>query len=344
MKIMFIGDLHFGKKPPHSTKRSAARHQGYADFQLDTVKLSHDVDLVVQLGDVFDSHHVNNTTFVRALNALDKMDYVLGGNHDFSHNTYNRSALADLADITTAEVILEPQVRVIAYKGRSVSLGYLHFIPYQPTQELFLQCLSNLTLGDARGVPNIICLHTNMYPENFEGTEAENNLSEEMARDLYSKGFSLIVSGHEHNACEKAGVHMVGSILPFSFGEMTDKSVLIVDLSDLRNNIQKSFTWLKHKEYLELSAKEFLDLKIKDTPGFVEIVGEVMPDKVLGVAKKMRELFNESSVFSIKNSLKVIRSSSEAADESERVTEWKAYVMDALQDPRRCELFKELIK
>ncbi len=342
MKILFIGDLHLGKKPPHSTRESALRHRISVDLAITNLNDQadyDDVDFTIQLGDVFDSYHANSNEFMRARRILDDADFVLKGNHDHAHNTFNQSALQDLVDVCEADIIFSPQVRYLAVREEPTVA--LHLIPYMPTQKEFVEALS--AMDYKKDMVNIVCLHTNMYPENFEGSEVENNLPESLVHELRGKGFDYFFSGHEHNYSTKAGVIMVGSIYPFSFGDLTSKGAIMLDTK--LDQFTTYNTWGKGGGFRNVTATEFLTLDAKLDPlQFVEITGEVLPDQVLPVAKHMRHLFKESPVLSIKNSLKVRRSTSAAASDAEALTDWKAYVNDALDSESRKQLFQEIIK
>lgn len=331
MKIMFIGDLHIGKKPSHSTRQSANRHHLLVDKAFHTLAYDEACDVVVQQGDVFDRYSVTDSDFVRAWGMSNLTDYVLRGNHDYAQDTHNVSALENLAGNSTAEVILEPTV----VDAGSPSTR-LHFIPYMPTQAEFLKALSELK--PVKGCVNILCLHTNMYADGFKTAEVENNLSKSLAEEL-AKDFDLIVSGHEHNWSIKSQVHMVGSVMPCSFGDMTDKYGLTFDTQTLKTEWVE--VWSAQLRYKEVSADEFLAVKDNTRAHYIEITGEVNPEQVLPVAKHMRRLFQASQVVSIKNSVKVRRSESSAMDEVADSMSWKTFVANQL-NPAQSRLFEEM--
>lgn len=338
MKLKFIGDIHFGKKPSHSTRASAHRHSKKVDRCVDGALGSLE-EYTVQMGDLFDSYVVNNTDFVRGLVLASKLDMVIRGNHDYSHNNMNRSALSDVGVVgprASTAVIDRPVVDTVTtefceYTDKDVRL---HVVPYMPTQTEFLQALSELqpTAGDI----NVLCLHTNMYAEGFSTAEVENNLTAELARQL-ADDFDLVVSGHEHNRMIKHGVHMVGSIFPHNFGDISTKTVLIYDTETHEITYQE--TWSKDN-YAELGVEEFLEVPVDHGYDFIEVTGEVKPENLLPVVKHMGVLMNESVVSGIKNKVKLVRAL-EGETLVEESVSWETHLKELLT-AEQFELFTEV--
>jgi len=312
MIINFIGDIHVGKKPSHSTSISADRQVKAVDKLVETAKRGgfHKADLVIQLGDLFDSATVTDDDFVRAAKMTRGMDIVVKGNHDFSHNVYRTDAFTNLQKMQGGAPTPSGAYRRIVRED-----VHIFIVPYQPTQALFEEALTSLQTDE--DVTNILCLHTNAHAEGFSASETENNLTEAMAGSL-SPMFDLIVSGHEHNSSFKyRAVHMVGSVFPFSFGEMEDKFVLVYDTE--KKSAFDMPLWSKETGYVQRTVEEFL--AADDAPQFVEIVGEIQSSQVLAVAKKTSLLFTQSEVISIKNSSTVERK--EAAQTTVATSDWK---------------------
>lgn len=328
MIINFIGDIHIGKRPSHATNRSAAIQRDKVDAAVFKGHLK-DPYVIVQLGDLFDSSTVTDDEFVRA-DSLTKKNILLRGNHDYNHNTYKTDALSNLQAQRDGYGLTSTLVVNLS------DTEALHLVPYMPTQELFLEELGRLS--PELGKVNILCLHTNMYAEGFCSSEVENNLTEEMAKKLSTK-FGLIVSGHEHNRSFKAGcVHMVGSVFPFSFGEMEDKSILSYDTES--GTTSQISTWTKHQGYCSLTVEQFLSAT--SVPDFVEIVGEIQPSEILQVAKKTSWLFSNTAVISIKNSCRTEKAE-RVSKEGVAVEHW-ATSAGASLSPGQREVLAEIIK
>lgn len=333
MKIRFIGDTHIGKRPSHSTRASAQRHKGKVDEAI-RLACDTDADLIIQLGDVFDSYQVSNNDMVRALSLYTRCDILVRGNHDFSHNSFNVSALEDLGKLGTGSVISSS---AMVYNYGKEQPVHIHVVPYMPTQEEFIRNLAQLE--PIKGGVNILCLHTNMYAEGFKTSEVENNLTPEHAEAL-SQAFDLVVSGHEHNGCQKSGVYMVGCLFPMSFGDMSDKHVLDYDTE--AKGVTQVTAWGMEGHYTRLDSDEFLSVPVNHTYDFIEVYGSVPSTSILRLVKHMNMLMAESSVSSIKNSVKVIRAEVDPLDK-QTVTDWQTYVKDNLTI-QQFELFQEMMK
>jgi len=203
-----------------------------------------------------------------------------------------------------------------------------------PTQTDFLQALSELQ--PVPGDVNILCLHTNMYAEGFSTAEVENNLTVELAAEL-ADAFDLVVSGHEHNRMTKHGVHMVGSIYPHNFGDISTKSVLLYDTET--GEVSYEVTW-NVSNYSELSVDEFLEVPVDHGYDFIEVVGEVKPENLLPVVKHMGVLMNESVVSGIKNKVKLVRAL-EGENLVEEAVSWETHLKELLTI-EQFELFTEV--
>ena len=334
MKIRFIGDVHIGKRPSHSTKQSAARHAHLVDSILSGVTDEHFEGMIMQVGDLFDTYQVSNTDFVRAVKGIRRIDGVLLGNHDRANNTTYVPALKDLAAIQDDCTIVDNPLISVLGDNQEV---LLYAIPHMPCQQDFLEeCQKALDFGQDFEC-SILMLHTNMYPEGFEGSHIENNLSEELARKLAEK-FDLVVSGHEHNSCIKQGVHMVGSIVPYGFGEVTDKSILDYD-TELKE-VTRQATWDLHKGYKAMACIELMKIEDHLVPDFVEVVGKIKPEQVLPLAKRISKLFQETPVIAIKNSCKMAKAEpTEQKQETGTVQTWQEVLRGSVNQ-EQWELFE----
>ena len=330
--IRFIGDCHLGKRPSHSTRASAQRHKEKVDETIEKV-CDTDADLVIQLGDLFDSYQVTNNDLLRALPLVNKVDVLVRGNHDFSHNSFNVSALDDLGKIRGPRTAIVNEPKVFSYGKESPF--YVHVVPYMPTQIEFIQALSELkTLGD--GV-NILCLHTNMYAEGFNTSEVENNLSEEHAEAL-CESFDLVISGHEHNGCQKHGVYMAGCLYPMTFGDISDKHVL--DFDTTTKEVTQVPVWAVKEGYAQLDPNEFLAVPVNHSYDFIEIYGELQTTQILPLVKHMNLLLAESNVSSIKNGIKVVREGADTEDPKNSVS-WEEFVEQSLTE-EHFKVFQEM--
>jgi len=343
--VRFIGDIHLGKRPSHSTRASAQRHKEKVDKVIRQV-CDNDADLVIQLGDLFDSYQATNNDMVRAAYLHQHTDLMVKGNHDHSHSSFNISALEDLEKLQKhgAHIITKPAVHTFGVEMPY----YVHVVPYMPTQTEFIRALALLE-PKPDGV-NILCLHTNMYAEGFNTSEVENNLTEEHALAL-GDHFDLIISGHEHNGCQKHGVYMVGCLYPMTFGDMSDKYVL--DFDTATKEVTAVPVWTMGGSYpttdslvplgagyARLDPEEFLGVPVNHDYDFIEIYGELQTTQILPLVKHMNTLLAESNVSSIKNGIKVIREGTDTADPKSSVS-WEEFVEQSLTE-EHFKIFQEM--
>jgi len=343
--VRFIGDIHLGKRPSHSTRASAQRHKEKVDKVIRQV-CDNEADLVIQLGDLFDSYQATNNDMVRAAYLHENTNLILKGNHDHSHSSFNVSALEDLEKLQKhgAHIVTEPEVHTCG-AGEHY---YVHFVPYMPTQTEFIAALAKM--APVKGSVNILCLHTNMYAEGFSVSEVENNLPEITAREL-CHDFDLVISGHEHCGRQKHGVYMAGCLFPMNFGDISDKYVLDFDTDT--KEVTPVPVWSAEgtypqensvapvgAQYARLDPQEFLGVPVLHGYDFIEIYGNVQTTDILQLVKHMNLLLAESGVSSIKNGVKVIR---ETADEDgpKEAGNWLDYVKESLK-PEQFELLQEL--
>jgi len=333
--IRFIGDIHLGKRPSHSTRASAQRHKEKVDKTIRQV-CDNDADLVIQLGDLFESYQVTNNVLVRGVALCNNTNIVLKGNHDHSHNSFNVSALKDLESITElkgAAIVAQPDV--YCYDEGDGAPYSVHIVPYMPTQTEFIEALA--LLEPKPGNVNILCLHTNMYAEGFNTSEVENNLSEEHAQAL-CESFDLVISGHEHNGCQKHGVYMAGCLYPMTFGDISDKHVL--DFDTTTKEVTQVPVWAVKEGYAQLDPNEFLAVPVNHSYDFIEIYGELQTTQILPLVKHMNLLLAESNVSSIKNGIKVVREGADTEDPKNSVS-WEEFVEQSLTE-EHFKVFQEM--
>lgn len=340
-KIIFIGDLHLDKKPPHSTKAAAQRFYRLQQEVMKPFEYSVKPDALVQLGDVFDTFEVTSTTFTKAAGLCKNFDAIVGGNHDFSHDTTKTSALQNLSQFLLDTVMLTSDA---VYNIDSIEAGntIVYVVPYQETQQEFEKCLAHLvgTVRIQHGTTNILCLHCN-YDNDRADARTENNLTSDWAKRLLANSFDFIVSGHQHNYSSHHGgrLLMAGSMLPHSFGEMSDKSWLEFDTDT--GQFTRQYSWKAAGSFLQTDIEGFLSLPDATCLQFIELTGEIQPTKIRDVAGKISRLINGDSVISIKNNT-ALPATETGNKVSERKASWSQRVLDQLTDPEDIALFNSI--
>lgn len=329
--IRLVGDVHLGKKFPFTTKQSAALFQQEHD-QLMADILDAGADEFICLGDLFDDFEVDGSTLVKGYQYAKEL-MVLAGNHDIANNTEKASALLLLNDVLKVDVVYK--------EVRSVPRGRTTFalVPYFLEQGLFddaLKRAAHVTQEKIISDHKVLLLHCNFG--NREGTVTENYLTREMAKQMLET-FDLVVCGHEHNFnTPMKGVVMLGSVMPFSFGEMTDKFVMDYDTDT--GEYQLTPTW-KSANYSSMDYKDFLECNASVAP-FMEITGTIDVTEAAAINKKIGQLYKENGVLSIKNATTLHRAEAGVTVVDEVKTDWETEVRKELPD-RYLPLFEELL-
>jgi DNA repair exonuclease SbcCD nuclease subunit len=202
MKILVCGD-------PHLKVSTIEAARKFLDFLLQTER---DVrpDLVVILGDLFDTHAVLRVEIlnlwvsylqqVRALTADPRCHVLMVGNHDKAGPAANEHALVGLARFDHVLVV-----------DRPCTTAGMGFLPYYHTQEEFARAV--------RAIPADI--DTLFVHNTFQGAQYENGFYDPDGFSLsLVERFSRVISGHVHKAQWVGNVYYVGS--PYSFQGFQD--------------------------------------------------------------------------------------------------------------------------
>lgn len=294
--LRFIGDIHFGKRMSYTTLNTAARFDRLRANLLD--KVANGTLDYIQLGDLFDDFSVNSETLVDGYLFAKRMKATLVGNHDLSKNIDKASSL---------HLLRSPLGVDVAHQPTKFTQGMTTFIlcPHQLTQEKFEQALIQ-DVGPMIGPKTdykrfvVLCLHCN-YGEH-RGAEGDNYLTPAIAKGLLDAGVNLIVSGHEHNYREPiGGVIMLGSILPFSFGEMETKYVLDYNTQSGEHKLVP--IW-EDKNFIKVNAKDYVEGSTWNTNyQFIEVTGEVDVETAAKINRTTAGIYRNSDVImAIKNS------------------------------------------
>lgn len=329
MIARLIGDIHYGKRFPFTTAQTAKR---FDTLRNETVaQACNGREHLFLLGDLFDSFSVSADTLIQGFSTASRPNcYVLSGNHDKSNNTDKNSALEYLGILGNNVVWDNPRV---------VEIGDTYFVmvPHQLTQERFEQVLDEVGKFPLLGAikHRVLLLHCNFGDR--EGTVTENYLRPEMAQWLLSESFDLIVSGHEHNFNRPMkGVIMLGSILPFSFGEMKTKYVLDYDCTN--GSYEVSPVW-DDSHYIPFTWRPD---NVPPVPkDFIELRGEVGIEQAAAINKQIAEWYKNGQVISVKNATALVRHDKEVS--VEKAEHWADEVKSSLSEAQR-ELLASMLE
>lgn len=321
MNIRLIGDVHFGKRFPYTTLKTAITFDQNRELLFNRLTLN---ESVIQLGDLFDEFSVNDLTLVQGYQAANRCVSLLPGNHDLSKNTDKDSALLLLQKHFGCGVVNE------MYGTVTQGMTEFFLLPHQHTQPLFEERLKFLCdliqKKESKARFNVLCLHCNFGAHT--GPEADNYLSPAMAKELLAAGFHLIVSGHEHNFRNPMpGVVMLGSILPMSFGEMEQKYVMDYDTQAGTYDLTPSWST---SGYCRVSWGELLaeECSTWNNYQFLEIVGDLEVDNAVKVNRQVSAILRScDNIIAVKNNT-VLHKQSHKIDEASKAN-WMDTLMAA---------------
>ena len=132
---------------------------------------------------------------------------------------------------------------------------------------------------------------------------------------------------------------MAGSMLPHSFGEMSDKYWLEFDTD--AGQFTRKYSWKAAGSFLQTDIEGFLSLPEDTCLQFIELIGEILPQQIREVAGKIAKLINGDSVISIKNNTSLPESETAHAP-TERRSTWYQKIRDQLVDPDDLALFNDV--
>lgn len=325
--VTIVGDIHLGKPFPFTTTKTAARWAQYKKNHLKKIVDRYGPN-IIQAGDLFDSFSCNSETFVEGYMFASACRVVLSGNHDVSNNTEKESAV-NLLRKTGCDIVWE---RPYWFETRDTN--YV-LIPHQLTQEKFDALLENPLTNVNLDKTNILILHCNFGDQ--PGAETENYLRTDHAKRLLEV-YDKIISGHEHNyRVPMTGVTMIGSILPMSFGEMTDKFISV--------DGTKECVWPADDRFRSLDYKDFLAYPLDTPVQFIEVTGTVDIGETIAINSRIAEWYAKSeTLIAIKPNTKSLKAETDISmDEDGPKLQWVEKIADSLSAGAQ-EIFKQLLE
>jgi DNA repair exonuclease SbcCD nuclease subunit len=232
MKVIITSCSHIGK------------HLAGYDWREDQIKAfdeiverSHRADLFVHLGDLFDNGHPAPKDYALALDLLDAIDcpmFLMKGNHD-ENPGMEPDALEPISRFRFRKdlsIIRRPTMVGIGGK-------FFAFIPFQNDAKeraasggaVSAQAAADFVLdGCRRGEPKISMLFTHvdiggLLPQVGDSSQRVN--VQVPLGDLQALPFDVAV-GHYHKSAHLApNIYVVGSLLPFDFGEVGEQKFML---------------------------------------------------------------------------------------------------------------------
>jgi predicted phosphodiesterase len=243
MKFLCIGDTHF--------KTNNIEESYDFIFKLEQYLKNNDknIDYIVALGDILDKHEIVHT---QALNvALDFFkliakykpykSYVLIGNHDFINNNNfltNNHWMNSIKEWKTINII-DNVVKL------NLKDDFVAFLPYVPDGR-FVEALNTLDCDWKKS--RIIFGH-----QLLNGCKMGAIVAQDVEEWLGE--YPLLVSGHIHDKQTiKDNLYYTGSSMQHAYGESSDKTLTIIDSTDL--SISEIDLGLATKRIIYVDASE----------------------------------------------------------------------------------------
>lgn len=129
----------------------------------------------------------------------------------------------------------------------------------------------------------------------------------------------------------------VGSVLPTSFGEMTDKFIIVEG--------QKTLVWGVEGQYVKVTPEQFLALPALTPEPFIEIHGQVTTSEAMSINASIAKRYTDSpTIIAIKNgTTQYKQSTDEVAEERQTQLSWEHEVEKAMTEDQK-ELFRGLLQ
>ena len=271
MKHVIIGDLHCDRKRKTTYGDSALWDNRVFDILQDIVS-SEQPDLLVLLGDIFDSYKPDSISVTKLLAILAKVHKVviLEGNHDRPKNTeieYVFQHLSCLENIYTA-------------KANSIlSIENQFALGWHSNQSLFEESLEKLLTTTL--IDTFVYLHCNT--DDF-GNQNDNYISDDFRERLTEAG-ATIFTGHDHSFKQVGSLINLGALIPNTIAELGPKYYW---------SSTKGLVEIDHKISGDLDNSKAYVYLIREEPSIIDV------DKAYYV-KPSKEVVKEDLTLQSKN-------------------------------------------
>lgn len=271
MKHVIIGDLHCDRKRKTTYGDSALWDNRVFDI-LQGIVSSEQPELLVLLGDIFDSYKPDSISVTKLLAILAKVPKVLilEGNHDRPKNTeieYVFQHLSCLENIYTA-------------KANSIlSIENQFALGWHSNQSLFEESLEKLLTNTL--IDTFVYLHCNT--DDF-GNQNDNYISDDFRERLTEAG-ATIFTGHDHSFKQVGSLINLGALIPNTIAELGPKYYW---------SSTKGLVEIEHKISGDLADSSALVYLLREEPTVTDI------DKAYYV-KPSKEIVKEDLTLQSKN-------------------------------------------
>jgi DNA repair exonuclease SbcCD nuclease subunit len=266
-RIWFLSDTHLGVKNNSNDWIDITSSYFYEWF-IPLVKKNYEQgDILIHLGDVFDSRQSINLKVLKlGVDIFESLSeifcdgiYVIAGNHDLWGNTTNEiNSLKSIKWIPNVNIFEEPDTLIL---GKTE----IFMMPWRKNHEEDTKTLEETQAHD------VLCCHADI-----RGLKFNKYVMNEDGSDISKfEKFKKVYSGHIHYAQVVGNINMLGSPYEITRSDMDNpKSVWLLDLETLDdkrfiNNHSPKYKRFNFDEILE-STPEQLEPEFKNN--FVDIL------------------------------------------------------------------------
>lgn len=302
----------------------------------------------VLAGDLFHRSHNREGVIAAGINIANNCDIVVGGNHDFTNRTDDKSSMDILAEVCDS-VLMTQTGQVTIHPDLEFDSGEkLTVIPHHSSQDLF----DKAVIEACKFKRNIVVLHCNYNNPFVEEIDTALNLTPEQATELL-KHYDYIVIGHEHNhRWEMDGrLLALGNTHPTGFSDISNKYVWSFTVED---GFTKNLIWNKEDNYATFAASEIYDLPESEfdivegaiAPQFVDITGALEAENMPALSHKIALIWEKWSPFMVRNQVNAVTETSESLmEEGYKIEDFTSKIREGLSEaPEMLALFNAKVE
>lgn len=262
MKIFCLGDLHYGRNN-NNLDRLKDFNQYIEDVFIPDVKKEYKSgDMILQLGDVFDSRQNLNVIIVdsvlkifRKLVDEFKDVRIVMGNHDMYYKKSNSISALSLLETIGVKIYKEPKYEIINNKS-------ILFIPFTNEKKDFVESITN------NPISNYIFCHADISGQMNEA-DVKSGFERKGIDIIDPRVFNKttkIISGHIHTRNHYKNIYYVGTPYQLTFADFNNKrGFYILDLETdeikfIENKVSPKFIRIEIDDNLETSLGDIKDI------------------------------------------------------------------------------------
>ena len=258
MNILVIGD-------PHFKKNNIPQVNDFIKTIMSFISTLSPLNFIVVEGDLLHTHeHLHSDVLNKAVEFVKRLSsfcpvYILVGNHDAINNSiflttsHWMNCLKSFPNITVVDDVLVKQE--------------FAFCPYVPNGRFQEALFTKLSLEDLK---KITCIFAH---QELSGAKMGSIIS---TAEKWNDDFPLVVSGHIHDKhWAQPNIFYTGSIMQHAFGDSSDKTILLLEITDKKGNKERenkeekivksnNKTCIFHEIDLSLAKKFLFHFNISD--------------------------------------------------------------------------------